>query len=95
MFYFDLEAPTNLAQFLFFFFGNDSLLFNVNPDVGIQAHVKISNPNECKASNKVTNPIIKQELILGYQQEKNCYIVAETVFTGEDIKKFSFRNRFT
>ena len=84
-----------LLQILLFLFRYDSLLLDVDSDKGMDAHVEICNPNDWKACNQITYPVVEQQFVLGDEQNKNSNVMAEAILACKKIKEFSLRDRLT
>src|SRR3954453_7639048 len=76
-----------LGHLLFNSLDFDALAFYVKAEPSKKAHVLVGDPDQGKAPNQVSTPIVIQQLVPCDEQEKYRHIVAETIFTGEEIKK--------
>ena len=80
--------------FHFFHFFLDVLDLNaifadIEPQVGVDAHVLISDPDERKEGDQVAAPVVKQQLVMREHQEKRRYVMAEAEFAGKEEEKFA------
>jgi hypothetical protein len=79
------------VDFLFFAFDLDALMLDVEPQASIDTHVLVCNPNKRKPGDYVAAPIPVDQLVMGNDQKQQGYVVAEAVFTGENVKEFSLK----
>src|SRR5437588_2990788 len=55
----------------------------------VDAHVLIRNPDQGKSGNEIAAPVVIEQLVAGDCQKKNGDVVAEAVFTREDVKELA------
>ena len=65
------------------------VLADIEPHVGIDAHVLVGNPDQGKAGNEVAAPIVIEQLVAGDKEKENGHIMAEAIFAGKNIKKLA------
>ena len=84
-----------LARKSFFLFRMDLnlLMFDIQTEMVINAHVLIGHPDDGKQGDQISSPIVEEELEAGENQERRRDIMTETIFTGEQIEKLSARKR--
>jgi hypothetical protein len=78
-----------LSELLFNSLDLNALAFYVKPEPAEEAHILVGDPDQRKAANQVPTPIVIQQLVTCNDQENNGDIVAETVFTREQIKELT------
>src|SRR5579872_6784187 len=64
------------------------LVLDVQTQPVVDAHVLIGHPDQCKEGKNVATPIRQQHFEPGDDQEARSYVMAEAIFTGEEIEKF-------
>ena len=57
------------------------LVFDIQAQVVIDAHVLVRHPHECEKRNQVTAPVVVQQFEASKNQKRCRDIMAETVFT--------------
>ena len=78
-----------LLHFLLHLLNLHSLFLNVQAQMCVEAHILIGNPDQGKAANQVSAPVIEQEFVAREPQKKDCHVVAEAVFTGKNKKELA------
>src|SRR5205807_3556386 len=68
----------------------DALTLDVQPNVGIEVHVDVRDPDERKPGDKVASPVGEQQLIARQYEKKYDYVVAEAVFASKQVEEFAF-----
>jgi hypothetical protein len=94
-----LGKRKGLSRFLLFHlfhFFLDVLDFNavfadIEPQVGVNTHVLVGDPDERKKGDQVAAPIVEQQLVMGEDEEKRRYVMAETELAGKEEEKFAAR----
>lgn len=66
-----------------------SLLADIEAQVSVQAHVLVRHPDQGKAADHVSAPIVKQEFVARDGKKKGGHIMAEAVLAGKDEEKFT------
>ena len=88
-----------LLRFLFnnrfFKFRFESLALNNQPQTIVKTHVLVRDPDERKASDQVAAPVVEEQFISRNYQEDGCNVMAETILTGEEVKKFALVQALT
>lgn len=70
----------------------DAFVFDVQSDAGVAIHVNVSHPNQGKGANQVSSPVVIEQFEAGDEKEKERDVVAEAVFTGEQIEELSLQH---
>jgi hypothetical protein len=73
----------------------DAILLQLQADTGIDIHVDISHPDQGKAADKVTAPVLIKKFKARNEQEEDGDVVAEAIFAGEQIKELAFEKLVT
>jgi hypothetical protein len=68
-------------------FNFEALTFYAEANAAKNAHVEIGNPHQGKTRNEITAPIIEQKLISRDKEKKRGHVVAEAVFTSEQVEE--------
>jgi hypothetical protein len=71
-------------------FNFDALAFDVETNPTKNVHVEIRYPHERETCNQITAPIIEEKFVSSDDKKKSSHVMAETVFTGEQVEKFPF-----
>lgn len=69
----------------------DAILADIEPQVGVNAHVLVGDPDEREESDQVAAPIVEQQLVMGEHEEKRRDVMAEAEFAGKEEKKLAAR----
>ena len=64
-------------------------LFQIEPDSAENTRIHVCDPNEREARDEVASPVGIEKLIPGNDQEGSRDVMAEAVFTGEQVKKLA------
>lgn len=80
---------------LFLSLNLNTLLFEVQANSGIQIHVNISDPDKCKKRDQISPPVGIQQFESCDEQEEDCDVMAEAVFTRKKIEEFTFDEAIT
>ena len=75
-----------------------AVLADIEPQVGVNAHVLVGNPDQRETADQVAAPVIEKELVMGDEEEEDRYVMAEAEFAGKEKIKFTakcFRIAFT
>ena len=67
-------------------------MFDVQAEAVVKAHIEVAHPDQRKQCDQVSAPVRKEQLETRNHQEDGGNVVAEAVFTGEQIKKFLREN---
>src|SRR5690242_1503769 len=67
----------------------DALAFDVEAQPAEEAHILVGHPDQREAADQVAAPIVVEQLVARDDEEKGRHIMAETVFAGEQVEKFS------
>lgn len=59
------------------------LMFDIQTQMVVDAHVLISHPHQGEESDQVTAPVVVQQFEASKNEERRRDIMAETVFTSE------------
>ncbi len=78
---------------LFLFFGADLnlLVFDIEAEVIVDAHVLIRDPDQREEGNQVSSPPGIKKFEACDDQEQSGHVVAEAIFAGEQVKEFAPR----
>src|SRR4029453_4731074 len=83
----------NLLGLVFYFgllgFDADALMTNVEAEPAEQAHVHIRHPDQRKAGDHVTAPIVIQHGEPRDEEPRDCDVVAKAVLAGEQEEKLA------
>ena len=63
------------------------LFFDLHAHVPVQAHVYVRHPHERKTGNDIPAPVVVEHLETGKEQCPGSNVMAETVFTGKEVKE--------
>jgi hypothetical protein len=66
-------------------------VFDFDSKAAIKTHKLICRPSDSEKRENVTAPIINQQLKSGENQQTDCHPMTETVFAGENVKKFALK----
>jgi hypothetical protein len=80
-----------LFHFLFHVFDFDSILTDIETQVGVDAHVLVGDPDEGEERDQVAAPVVEQQLVMGKEEEKRGHVMAEAEFAGEEEEKLAAR----
>ena len=64
-------------------------VLDVEAETVVDAHVLVGHPDQGEESDEISAPAGVEHVKAGNNQEYGCDVVAETVFAGEQIKKFA------
>jgi hypothetical protein len=78
-----------LFHFLFYVLDFDAVFTDIEPQVGVDAHVLVGNPDECEKGDQVAAPIIEQQLVMREKEEERGYVMAEAEFASEEEEKLA------
>jgi hypothetical protein len=78
-----------LFHFLFHVFDFDSILTDIETQVGVDAHVLVGDPDEGEERDQVAAPVVEQQLVMGKEEEKRGHVMAEAEFAGEEEEKLA------
>jgi len=67
----------------------DAVFADIEPQVGVNAHVLVGDPDERKEGNQVAAPVIEQQLVMREKEEKRGHVMAEAEFAGEEEEKLA------
>lgn len=67
----------------------DAILADIEPQVGVNAHVLVGDPDERKKGDQVAAPIVEQKLVMREHKEKGRDVMAEAEFAGKEEEKFA------
>jgi len=67
----------------------DAFALNVEAQTIEDRDVLIGNPDQREESEQRPAPVVVDQAIVGDQQKKECYPVAEAVFAGEQIEELA------
>ncbi len=81
-----------MLDVLFPGFNFDLLTLDVETQAVVDAHVLIRDPHQGEEREQISAPILVEQFVASDYQEHDCYVVAETIFTGKKIEKFAFED---
>jgi hypothetical protein len=81
------SSPFQLSLLLLGFY---PLLLNVNFNEGVNAHIYVGDPDQGKAGDNITPPIVQQQFVAGQDQHKQRDVMAKAVFAGKQVKELSY-----
>jgi hypothetical protein len=84
---YEFTNSLHLFKFLLFYVCLNSFFFKVGTQEPIQAHIDISNPNQCKTTYHVTDPVCHQQMEISKQNKNDCHVMAETIFARKEIEE--------
>jgi hypothetical protein len=86
---FDVDALFHvaLANIILLSFDLKILVLNIEAQTIVNAHVLVGDPDKREQGDDITSPIRVQHAKASDNQEKSGHIVAETVFTSEQIEE--------
>jgi len=84
------ELTTLLPQLLLLYLALYPVFFNIDADKAKQTHVHVRYPNQRETGDEITAPIIKQQLIIGNEQENYRNVMAKTIFAGKQVEELAF-----
>ena len=70
-------------------FDFDAVFADIEPQVGVNAHVLIGDPDQREEGDEVAAPVVKQQLVMREEEEKGRHIVAEAEFAGKEKEKLA------
>jgi hypothetical protein len=80
-----------LFHFLFHVLDFDAVFADIEPQVGVNAHVLVGDPDQREEGDQIAAPVIEQQLVMREHEEKCCYIMAEAKFASKEEEKLSAR----
>jgi hypothetical protein len=89
------RIPQVQAQSSLFGLNLSALSFYTEPNSAENTHVNIRHPNQRESSNQTHSPVWTQKFEAGGDQEGCCYVMAETVFAGEQVEEFPLHIGYT
>ena len=78
-----------VSDFLLDVLDLDAFLVDVEPKVRIDAHILVSNPNQSKAADQISSPVLVEQFVTGDDEKESCHIMAEAVLASEDEEELS------
>lgn len=70
-------------------FDFDAVFADIEPQVGVNAHVLVGNPDEREESYEIAAPIVEQQLVMREDEEKCRNVMAKAEFAGEEEKELA------
>lgn len=67
----------------------NAVFADIEPQVGVNAHVLVGNPDQREKGDQVAAPIVEQELVTRKEEEKRCHVMAEAEFAGKQKKELT------
>ena len=67
----------------------DPFLADVEPKMRVNTHVLVGYPDQSKAADEISTPVLIKQLETGDDEKKCGHIVAEAVLAGEDEEEFA------
>ena len=67
----------------------DAVFADIEPQVGVNAHVLVGDPDEREERDQVAAPIVKQQLVMREKKEERGHVMAEAEFAGKEEEKFA------
>ena len=67
-------------------------MFDVQAEAVVKAHIEVAHPDQRKQCDQVSAPVRKEQLETRNHQEDGGKVVAEAVFTGEQVEKFALHH---
>ncbi|SRR5579871_3962047 len=87
------ESSSLLLFHLFHFFLHvldlDAIFANIEPQVGVNAHVLVGDPDKGEERDQVAAPVREQQLVMGEDEEKRRYVMAEAKLAGKEEKELA------
>ena len=62
---------------------------DLEPEPAERAHIDVRHPHQGEACDQVSPPVVEQQTIASHQQDDGCDVMAEAVFTREDVEELS------
>ena len=62
---------------------------HVEAKPSIQAHVLVGDPDQGKAADQVSAPVVEEKFVARNKKKKNGHVVAEAVFAGKNREQFA------
>ena len=84
-----LGIVAGIGHLLLYSLDLDTLAFDIQTEPPEQAHILVGYPNERETGDEVPAPIGVKQLIPGDDEKEDRHVMAETVFTREQIKKLT------
>ena len=57
--------------------------------MGVNTHVLVGDPDQCKKGDEVAAPIVEEKLVVGEEEEKCRHIMAEAELAGKQEEKLA------
>ena len=70
-------------------FDFDAVFADIEPQVGVNAHVLVGDPDKGKEGDQVAAPVIEQQLVMREKEEKCGHVMAEAELAGKQEEKFA------
>ena len=67
----------------------DAIFADVEPQMGVNAHVLVGDPDEREEGDQVAAPVVEQQLVMREHEEKDRHVMAEAEFAGKEEEKFA------
>jgi hypothetical protein len=75
----------------FHVFDFDAVFADIEPQVGVNAHVLIGNPDQREEGDEVAAPVVKQQFVTRDDQKERRHIVTKAEFAGKQEEKLAAR----
>jgi hypothetical protein len=69
----------------------DAVFADIETQMGVNAHILICNPDEREKGDQVAAPVVEEKFVMGEDEEKRRYVMAETEFASEEEEKLAAR----
>ena len=70
-------------------FDFDAVFTDIEPQVRVNAHVLVGDPDESEERYQVAAPIVEQQLVMREKEEKRSYVMAEAELAGKEEEKLA------
>lgn len=79
----------HLFHFLFYMLDLNAILADIEPQVRVNTHVLVGDPDEREEGDQVAAPVVEQQLVMGEDEEKGRHVMAEAEFAGKEEEKLA------
>jgi hypothetical protein len=67
----------------------NAIFTDIKAQVGVNAHVLVSDPDQREEGYQVAAPVVEQQLVMGEDEKKRRNVMAEAEFAGKEEKELA------